>query len=348
MNTFERTIPMTPWIHRVTSLACAGMLTLGACVTEEETASLEFRSVSGDEAIEDPEPPAGPNPVEDEGQDAGVEGPLTITPAGVSQLLASGGVELQLQQQALLGHVGPSITSQPEPKIEAVTGEPIIVSGMVEGELVGATASFEFRASPERDHLYIVNRSKHFGDVPAPAIVPAQVIEQQAQADLLALGISLDPAQTLVVDEMMRAPSSDPTQAEPVAYKVFVDLELGGHRVAGPRVILSYYLDGELHKVSARWPEVVGSAPSSLSPWSNVEALVYGALATHPLGAETHPLSAEARLTIVDGFLRQEVVIRGLLSAGPGGGPIFGEDTGRIGELNILIPEEIPDLPPPG
>ncbi len=322
-------------IRRATAVAGASVLLVAACLAEGERPPA-FRS-DADVVVEPLEPPSEPAPLEHGGENAGVERPLTITPQGVSQLLVDGQVEPQLQQQAVLAYACPSITDQAELKVEAVTGEVVASSELIDGDVVGATASFDFRVSSSRDRLYIVDRAGPPGE-PASAVVPEAVIEQQAVEDLAALQIPLGAGQALTVDQLMRAPSDDPSQAEPVAYKVFVELELEGHPVIGPRAVLSYGLDGALQKISARWPAVTGSDPAILVPWSGVEDAVYTALLTHPLGAETHALTARARLVVADGLVRQAVAVSGLLSAGPGGvPPSMDDDTGRLGELMIPL-----------
>lgn len=329
MNTHDFTMSRS----RFRGVALVASLSLGllasACVEEPLEEADELFRAEGDGAIEDPEP--APLPPEDEGseQNAGVEGPMTIDSAGVGQLLAVGGVGPKLQAQAQLDYTSPAIVEQPGAKIEALTGEPILDAGLVDGDLVGVTPSYRFRVSTSGDQFLIRHRSRRFSDVPASAVVPESAILQQATADLALLGVNLGAGQSLSVDRLMRAASTNPQQPEAVAYKVFVKLELNGRPVSGPKLVLSYYLDGELHKLSAHWPEIHSGPPAPPSS-AAIQSQVFAALSTHPLGAESNPLTADAYLVVVGGQLRHVVAIEGLLDNGLG--------DGRYGELAVLLP----------
>ena len=322
------------WHLGLAAMTCVGLTCLAPACSEDfdEHADEQLRAGEGDAASEEPEPDPSPGGVQIEvTPDAGVEGPLTINAGGVAELLAQGSVGADLEAQMQAAYVGPSVANQGKAKVEAVTGEPIEQLSQVDGEFVGQTASYSFRIAEGAEQLYIHHRWRVFSDVPPHAAVSEGVIAQQAGQDLALLGIPLPAKQQLRVDRLMRASSKAPGQPEAVAYKVFVGLELAGTPVVGPRLVLSYYLDGTLHKVAGHWPQIDAAAgPPAPPPMPLVRDLVFSALKTHPLGAETHPRRAAAELSVVAGQLRHSVRVSGLLDNGMGGG--------RIGELEVLLP----------
>ncbi|NVB42773.1 hypothetical protein G6O69_33435 [Pseudenhygromyxa sp. WMMC2535] len=311
----------------VTTMAWAGL----ACVEDfdgEAGLGEDFRAEDGG-AIEDPETVPGPEDNEGDETNAGVEGPLTIDEQGVGSLLSAGGVGSDLLEQAEVSYTGAAITAKPAIKIEALTGEEIVDAESIDGEILGSTKNYSFRVDQSRNQMHVRHSWRAFDDVVAGTEVDEATILQTASADLQALGVSLGAGQVLSVDKLMRASSTNPQQPEVVAYKVFVNLELDGHPVLGPKLVLSYYLDGQLHKLSARWP-AVNSGPPSLPTAAAIQSQVFTALAAHPLGAETNPLSASAQLGVVSGQLRHVIMISGLLDNGEG--------SGRQGELDVILP----------
>lgn len=334
MNTHE-TITTLHRSARLCALALA--CTTAACSAEpnsetDSTTEPTFRAGEGGQAIEDPNDP--PGEVIDEGSEgnAGVEGQVTITKPQLAELFSQAGVGSSLQQQSSAGYVGDAITDDAAAKIAQITGEPIESSQPSGAQTFGSTTSYRFRVDPTQNELSIRHKSKLFSDVPASAVVGEAQILTQAQADLAILDVALGEGQSLEVSELMRASSTDPDHPNLAAYKVFVDLEIDGHPVLGPRLVLSYFLDGELHKVSATWPEIdSASGPAPLPSPGAILTAVYGKLAAHPLGAETNPLEAGAALTVDGGELHHVVLVQGLLDNGEGTGQ------GRMGQLDVVF-----------
>lgn len=314
------------------ALAMACTTGCSAEVTSESGDVDAFRAGEGGNSIEDPKD--DPGTVIDEGPEtnAGVEGPVTTTRPQLGQLFAAAAVGPKLNAQKSAGYVGDAVTDSAAAKIVALTGESIQTQEQSGGEINGATDNYRFLVAPDRDQLLILHTSKLFSDVaPAEEVTEAQILAS-ANADLNAIGLQLGEGQTLKVDRLMRASSDDPSNPDLAAYKVFVGLEINGRPVMGPRVVLSYFTDGELHKVSASWPAI--DSPSGAGPLPSGSAIlsaVYAKLEVHPLGAETNPLEADAAMTVEGGVLRHVVQVRGMLDNGEGTGQ------GRLGQLDVVL-----------
>lgn len=330
MNSFK---PLNGFSTLLLSAALAMACTAVGCnaeVVPQSGDDAAFRAGEGGNAIEDPNDDPGLEIDEGPESNAGVEGPVTITQPQLGQLFAAGAVGAKLQTQKTAGYVGESVTDSAAAKIATLTGESIQTQGQSGGEVRGTTDNYRFLVAPGRDQLLIQHASKLFSDVPAAQQVGETQILAAAQADLNAIGLSLGEGQTLKVDRLMRASSDDPDNPELAAYKVFVGLEIDGRPVEGPRAVLSYFTDGELHKVSASWPAIDSAGgPGPLPSAGAILSAVYSKLAAHPLGAETNPIEADAGLTVDGGTLRHVVQVRGLLDNGDG--------QGRLGQLDVMF-----------
>jgi hypothetical protein len=300
---------------------------LPVCSAEEE--HLVSRAADSPVVEDEPEPSG---PVIDEGSEAnaGVEHARTITGDKVQQMMIEGAVMSTLQQQAGADYESPSLSAGAWDKIEAVTGEPVVSSATESGVMHGATGHYQFRVEPAKGVLHIARLERRLSEVAATAIVSEAAIAARAADDLEALEVPLGPGMQPQVRVLTVARSDTPTVAEPAAYKVFIDLTIDGHPVRGRRLVLSYYLDGMLHKVSGRWLQV--DAPAGPIPYpaaAQVRSKILAALWDHPLGAITGPLRARAQLHVVAGQLRHLVAVEGLLANGAG--------SGRTGEIEVPL-----------
>ena len=175
----------------------------------------------------------------------------------------------------------------------------------------------------------VVHKYRDFSDVDRGDEVSAVEIEAKARRQLACLGLDRFDLPEVRVRQLMRASSDEPNQPEALAFKVFADLMIDGVRVEGPRVSLSYYLDGGLHKLRVRWPEMTMDQNSTGQPWTlaRLAPRVHRELAGHPLARVSGALDLSAGFSVREGRIVRMVSIRGMLE---GGG-----DSRRWGVLNV-------------
>ena len=179
--------------------------------------------------------------------------------------------------------------------------------------------------------LFIVNRSRDFGAVQPGNEVSRTEIETSARQLLARLGIEEFDISELRVRRLMRATSDAPDSPQPMAYKVFGDLHIGNARVEGPKVLISYYLDGVLQKVRIHWPRMEMDPAFMGVNWTMERILpqVQAAVAAHPLGSIDGALRLNVAYALEAGLLRPVVTVTGMLSDGDG--------SGRWGILEIPV-----------
>lgn len=114
-----------------------------------------------------------------------------------------------------------------------------------------------------------------------------------------------------------------------IAYKIFVGRKIEGVKVLGSRIVLSFFLDGSLHKIHAHWPAFENKNAIHVTK-EMIQAKVNEALGASPLQA-SKDLEVDAGFTIEDGKLRPAVVVSGTLE----NGIVPGE--GRQGVLEVRI-----------
>lgn len=177
----------------------------------------------------------------------------------------------------------------------------------------------------------LVHKYRNFSDVIAGADVGTVEIEAKAREHLGRLGLDRFDLPELRVRQLMRASSDAPDAPQALAYKVFADLVIDGVPVEGPRVTLSYFLDGSLHKLRVRWPEMSMDSNSSRRPWTLQRILprVQRELSQHPLAHISGPLDLAAAFMVREGRIVPVVSITGMLE-----GP---DEARRWGVLNVAL-----------
>ena len=243
-----------------------------------------------------------------------VEGSMTITQAQLASLIQSSGALSAFASAGDIAYDHPGVAAAGVGLIEGLTGEAATVATNTPGILAGTTASFLFKLDRARGVLNIHHRSRGYtdgdlADVGAAAIQPI-ALEQLARA-----GIRPQAGATIKVQALERKRVGSPTDVRRLAYKVFVDLRLSGLSVEGPRAVLSYFVDGSLHKIMVTWPEIHSDPDllgGPLTP-ASAAAAAFALLSGHPLGSISTPLTVAPGM-VVDGVrLRRALFLSGRL-----------------------------------
>ena len=207
-----------------------------------------------------------------------------------------------------------------------------------EGELRAENQDYLVLSSGDGSFIEIRNRARSSFDLPEGV---KEISEEEAlntaKNDLAKLELSASDGffkQEIKVSELRAIDSESPTAERRLAYKIFVESTLDGVRVEGPRAVLSYYLDGTLHKVRISRPELVqGTYTQSPILLDVAEQKLQEVLSNHPLGKyPLEEISLRRNLIVENGILTPAVIAKGLLRSEIG--------SGRWGEAIVRFPEK--------
>jgi hypothetical protein len=201
--------------------------------------------------------------------------------------------------------------------------------------------SYEFIAARGGDRTIVRAKGRSGFELPLGAneVAKAEVTDMAA-ADLLVLGMSGPDSQfepQIEVHELM-ALDSDSAKETPrkLAYKAFVEFTFRGRRVEGPKAVLSYYLDGTLHKAALSRPTLSpGAHVGGPVDLEFVVGRVEAELAGHALESQVPALEVREEYLIADGRLSPTLVFRGKLYSGMDDGSY------RWGELVVPLQEGV-------
>jgi hypothetical protein len=260
--------------------------------------------------------PHGSNPV---------VAPMTTTVAQLSSLISSSGALVPFAGANQVSYAHAGIAAADVGLIQTLTGEAATVTASSATALVGTTPSFAFDLHRARGVLDLHHRSRGYTDG-NPTDIGAAAVRSIALQHLAALGITPESGAVVEVKPLERIRVGNPDDVRRLAYKVYAHLALHGLPVDGPSAVLSYYLDGSLHKVVVAWPPIRTDA-AVLSPPITAQSAANAAFARltgHPLGSIGTALSVAPGLIIDGDVLRRALFVRGRL-ANPGGDDRRGE-----------------------
>ncbi|TMQ22855.1 MAG: hypothetical protein E6J90_11820 [Deltaproteobacteria bacterium] len=260
--------------------------------------------------------PHGANPV---------AAPMTTTQAQLASQIMSTGALQAFAGLAQASYTHPGITGAGTGLIETLTGEHATVAESSPVVLAGTTASYRFAVHRARGVLELHHRSRGYlaGN---PADIGTASVKAIALGHLAALGITPEAGATVEVRPLERSRVGDPGDVHRLAYKVYAHLTVHGVPVDGPSAILSYYVDGSLHKVVVAWPAIHTDAGVLGAPLTVTAAATaaFSKLTGHPLGSIGTPLTLTPGLVVDGDVLRRALFVRGRL-ANPGGDDRRGE-----------------------
>lgn len=186
---------------------------------------------------------------------------------------------------------------------------------------LGKSENWEYQVRYEEDALMLRNTSKTYSDGKVDMEVAAADIEDVVKADLATLGLQekvINQDLDIQVIRLLRKTiNSDDgvLTSEAVAYKVHVHRKIGGLNVRGARILLSYFMDGTLQKVSMKWPKILGHT-IEVPKWSEEqeEAILDAAMAEIVPGTNMYKyiedVDARLGLEIEDGYIKPIVIFR--------------------------------------
>lgn len=195
----------------------------------------------------------------------------------------------------------------------------------------GYSNIFEYKFDRDRETMIVRNRLDLFADKAdiTSALDHAYIIEL-AKQDLIKLGIKQvnDKDMDIAVFNLVRRemPVVDPEQLKQmqmsfriqkktIAYKVRVHRKIKGKRLWGPRMTLSYFMDGSINKIQMRWPKIkdMGRAVRSSSSEDEILDRVHRTLNEHELH-KASKLDFDVIYVVRNGQIKQEVVIKGKIA----------------------------------
>ncbi|MBK8255280.1 MAG: hypothetical protein IPK82_21795 [Polyangiaceae bacterium] len=247
-----------------------------------------------------------------------VETPITVSIPKLTAALAEKRVLETLNAPNGEQYSHPGVAAMTVNTVESFMGEETRTRTKDEkGVLVGTTDNYEYRLDNALQTLEVRSHEQLFDSHPEDPNVTLETIRSTALRDLETLGVSNTPGLNLRVTHLMRRTYGENVN-EKVAYKVIVSLSVGGIEVEGPRAVLSYFMDGSLHKASLRWPTMSFSGHVTQLDSNKVLSRIHDEIKTHPLSGIQGPLSAVPTLVVDNGTLRQAVIVRGRLHGATG------------------------------
>lgn len=247
-----------------------------------------------------------------------VETPITVSIPKLSAALAEKRVLETLNAPNGEQYAHPGVAAMTVGTVESLMGEETRTRTKDEkGVLVGTTDNFEYRLDNALQTLEVRSHEQVFDSHPEDPNVTLDTIKSTALRDLETLGVPQTPGLNLRVTHLMRRTYGENVN-EKVAYKVMVSLSVAGIEVEGPRAVLSYFMDGSLHKASMRWPTMSFSGHVSQLDSDKVLKRIHDEIQTHPLSGIQGPLTAVPTLVVDSGVLRQAVIVRGRLQGATG------------------------------
>jgi len=182
----------------------------------------------------------------------------------------------------------------------------------------GKSSDWEYQIMYGDEQAILRNTAKTFTQGREFTAEKSQVFEN-ARMDLATLGVEYDERNFQIeIEYLMSMTLNDKDKTstvERIAYRVFVYRKVGGLIVRGARILLGYYMDGTLQKVSMRWPRIVKQQLEfeSLSEMDKQKLIEKAASILPTMPSMTDNLKgviAEVGLEIRDGVLKRVVVFR--------------------------------------
>ena len=183
----------------------------------------------------------------------------------------------------------------------------------------GRSENYSFRMDSAKSVLFIRNEKRALGDY--KEIVGKEEIRQKAMRDIQLLGIVDVGNLDILVTRIMRKKKGDLENAKPVLYKVKIRRLISGKKLYGQRLVLSYFLDGGLHKVLYRWPVIEKKMHcTSVLKTDEVVNSIKNGLLNHPISKiPVERVSISVGLKVIDGDIKRVIFVDGKMSNGMGG-----------------------------
>lgn len=251
---------------------------------------------------------------------AEVTAPVSSVERGrIAELVASANIRGDLSKAAEVRYTHPGVTLARYPALlKSALGEQVVDATSVGSRTVGDTETFTFAIDEEKGTLVLRNRRRDLVDARPEIRVEASVVEHRARTLLRALDLRLPTGSPFEVRGLMREDSNKRGQPEKVAYKIFAGLRLDGFAVQGPRIVLSYFMDGELHGAFVRWPNMRATDKSASLTEEQVVQRVKQRMMQHPLGAASESLEARVGFVAEAGEMRRVVLLTGMIDGADG------------------------------
>jgi len=218
--------------------------------------------------------------------------------------------------------------------IENVIGETFSINTDPDtNDKVGLSNRYSIIKSNHKSALYIVNNVDLPKHIKYADYISKNELRQIINNDLYLLGFDNIEGLEISIRESMKITQKKglpPSEPEAIAYKVFVYRLINGKRLHGPRIIMGYYLDGTLQKISLRWPNIIENKTGILEAMSEDEIIdnVYNQFKDYPLSNSDNEIKAEISTALIDGELRDVIYIRGNLCE---------DNKGRVAVVDIVF-----------
>ncbi len=256
--------------------------------------------------------------------------PYATTIAAANLMTSSGILEKLDKLPSVVAPKISGIGGVDQANIESVTGESITWDDAADGAQAGQSKSFRYQLERSRHRLFVMNSTRTFTDRTDTGRVDEGAIQDKAVALLRKLGIAAAHETEISVHRLMARDNEGGGSVErELAFKAYVHLRVADQVVRGPKITVSYFLDGVLHKLKVSWPYIPsGDLRPSLAR-DYIAERISEELVPHPLAA-VEGLQAEAALVVRGGRLRRAIVIQGdLLEAE--------SEQARVGVIEVLL-----------